>query len=195
MRAISGVVRSRQCAHPSAIAGFSGFVPVNPVSSSSAPAAVRAIASSAPAFGDAPRPTRLPFKNLSQEDVKFFRDTVGVNTIEDADQLSSYNSDWMGVWSGDAPLVLRPRTTGATPTEPQSPSLRDATNQKCLVSAPLTRFSLMVSCLCHQRKSLRSSSTVTTMRWLLCHKGTCTWRAASKVNSCRPDYMLCGTLT
>lgn len=58
------------------------------------------------------------FKQLDENDVKFFRDLLGSEsavidgvTKDSSDDLEGYNSDWMRKYRGQARLVLKPEST------------------------------------------------------------------------------------
>ncbi|GAA5994994.1 FAD-binding oxidoreductase [Rhodotorula paludigena] len=95
-----------------------------PAASTSA-AVVRTFSTSAArALGPAP-PRRPDFKKLDAEDVAFFRsvlssDSSVITTIPSpdgswatasADDLVSYNVDWMDKYHGNSPILLKPKTT------------------------------------------------------------------------------------
>ncbi|CEL99801.1 unnamed protein product [Vitrella brassicaformis CCMP3155] len=55
------------------------------------------------------------FKQLDGEDVDFFRGVVGEGgVLTDEKEVAPYNLDWMGIYKGECPLVLKPRTVGET---------------------------------------------------------------------------------
>uniref|UniRef100_A0A665U7S0 D-2-hydroxyglutarate dehydrogenase, mitochondrial n=1 Tax=Echeneis naucrates TaxID=173247 RepID=A0A665U7S0_ECHNA len=56
-------------------------------------------------------PERLPFSQVTQEDLVFFKKILPGRTITDPDLLESSNVDWLKTVRGSSEVLLRPQTT------------------------------------------------------------------------------------
>lgn len=55
---------------------------------------------------------RGPYSQVNSEDVAKFQSILDVNrVVQDADEISSHNQDWVNTFRGDSKLLLKPKTT------------------------------------------------------------------------------------
>jgi len=68
---------------------------------------------------------------LNDDDLNYFRSVLEPTAvITDKDEIASYNTDWMGKYKGQCPLVLKPKTTE------QVSKILSYCNKRCLAVVP-----------------------------------------------------------
>ncbi|KAG8437061.1 hypothetical protein GDO86_007946 [Hymenochirus boettgeri] len=55
--------------------------------------------------------TRLPFSEVTDKDLTFFKDLIPGRVVTDEDDLKSHNIDWLRTVRGHSKLLLRPKNT------------------------------------------------------------------------------------